>query len=107
MFDLYVEGIPNPTLRPADVVILDNLPAHRSTTAADILKKIGAWFAFLPKYGPDLNPIEMTFSKLKASGRKVAAITYDELWKTVESICGLFTPEECCNFFLAAGYETN
>lgn len=107
MFDLYVEGIPTPTLCPADVVILDNLPVHCSTTAADILKEIGAWFPFLPKYSPNLNPIEMTFSKRKAPGRKVAARTYDGLWQTVENICGLFTPEECCNFFLAAGYETN
>ena len=55
MFDLYVEGILAPTLRSGDVVILDNLPAHRSTVAASILKDIGAWFLFLPKYSPDLN----------------------------------------------------
>lgn len=56
MFDLYVEGILAPTLRPGDVVILDNLPVHRSTAAADILREVGAWFLFLPKYSPDLNP---------------------------------------------------
>ena len=107
MFDLYVEGILAPTLRPGDVVILDNLPAHRSNVAASILKKIGAWFLFLPKYSPDLNPIEMAFSKLKALIRKVAARTYDELWRAVGNICSLFTPHECYNFFAAAGYETN
>lgn len=107
MFDLYVEGILAPTLRPGDVVILDNLPTHRSKDAADILREIGAWFLFLPKYSPDLNPIEMAFSKLKALIRKAAARTYDELWKAVGNVCSLFTPEECCNFFVAAGYETN
>ncbi len=75
--------------------------------AADILREIGAWFLFLPRYSPDLNPIEMAFSKLKALIRKVAARTYDDLWRTVGNICSLFTPEECYNFFIAAGYETN
>ena len=107
MFDLYVESTLAPTLRPGDVVILDNLPAHRSTLAASILKEIGAWFLFLPKYSPDLNPIEMAFSKLKALIRKVAARTYEELWQAVGHVCSLFTPKECYNFFKAAGYETN
>ena len=62
MFDLYVESTLAPTLRPGDVVILDNLPAHRSTVAVSILKEIGAWFLFLPKYSPDLDPIEMALS---------------------------------------------
>ena len=106
MFDLWVEGILAPTLRPGDVVILDNLPAHRSTTAADLLHEIGAWFLYLPKYSPDLNPIEMAFSKLKALIRKAAARTYDELWQAVENVCSLFSPEECYNFFLAAGYQS-
>ena len=107
VFDLYVESILAPTLRPGDVVILDNLPAHRSTVAASILKEIGAWFLFLPKYSPDLNPIEMAFSKLKALIRKVAARTYEELWQAVGHVCSLFNPKECYNFFKAAGYETN
>ena len=107
MFDLYVEGILAPTLRPGDVVVLNNLPVHRSTIAANILKEIGAWFLFLPKYSPDLNPIEMAFSKLKALSRKVAAKTYDELWQTVRNVCSPFTPDEYYNFFKAAGYKTN
>lgn len=107
MFDLYVEDILAPTLKPKDVVILDNLPVHKSTAAKEILEQIGAWFLFLPKYSPDLNPIEMAFSKLKALIRKAAARTYDELWKAVGNVCNLFTDEECYNFFVAAGYETN
>jgi transposase len=107
MFDLWVEGILGPTLRPGDVVILDNLPAHRSSASAGILSEIGAWFLFLPKYSPDLNPIEMAFSKLKALIRKVAARTYDDLWRAVGNVCSLFKPEECYNFFAAAGYKSD
>ena len=107
MFELYVEDILAPTLRPGDVVILDNLPAHKSAVARNILKDIGAWFLFLPKYSPDLNPIEMAFSKLKALIRQTPARTYDELWKAVGTVCSLFTPDECYNFFKAAGYETD
>jgi len=107
MFDLYVDGILAPVLRSGDVVILDNLPAHKSTAARETLKAIGAWFLFLPKYSPDLNPIEMAFSKLKALIRKAAARTYDELWQAVGNVCKIFTDEECYNFFVAAGYETN
>ena len=59
------------------------------------------------KYSPDLNPIEMAFSKLKALIRKAAARTYDDLWKAVGTVCSLFTPDECYNFFRAAGYETD
>lgn len=104
MFDLYVEGILAPTLRPGDVVILDNLPVHRSTVAANILKEIGAWFLFLPKYSPDLNPIEMAFSKLKAHLRRIGARTFDQLIEAIGEICDLFTPDECWNFFKASGY---
>ena len=107
MFDLYVEGILAPVLRSGDVVILDNLPAHKSTAARETPKAIGAWFLFLPKYSPDLNPIEMAFSKLKALIRKVAARTYEELWQAVGNVRKIFTDEECYNFFVAAGYETN
>ena len=59
------------------------------------------------KYSPDLNPIEMAFSKLKALIRKAAARTYDDLWKAVGTVCSLCTPDECYNFFRAAGYETD
>ncbi len=65
-FDLYIETQPAPTLQPGDVVMLDNLKVQASAKAADVLKARGAWFLFLPAYSPDLNPIEMAFSKLKA-----------------------------------------
>src|SRR3546814_11173661 len=70
-----------PTLDPGDVVILDNLPSHKSEKAKAILKQRGAWFLFLPPYSPDLNPIEMAFSKLKAHLRRIGARTIDDLWR--------------------------
>jgi transposase len=107
LFDLYVETQLVPTLHPGEVILLDNLSAHRSAKAAAAMKAVGAWFLFLPPYSPDLNPIEMAFAKLKALIRRAAARTYEDLWKAVGHVCGLFTEEECFNFFKAAGYETN
>ena len=107
MFDHYVKTQLAPTLEPGDVVILDNLSSHKSPNADQTLREIGAWFLFLPPYSPDLNPIEMAFSKLKALTRKANARSYDELWKAVGRICELFSDEECFNFFKAAGYEAN
>ncbi len=104
MFELYVATQLVPTLREGDVVILDNLSSHKSPGAARTLRSIGAWFLFLPPYSPDLNPIEMAFSKLKALIRKAAARTYDQLWAAVGQVCDLFSDEECYNYFKAAGY---
>lgn len=106
-FDLYIETQLAPTLKQGDVVILDNLSSHKSERAKAALRKRGAWFLFLPPYSPDLNPIEMAFSKLKALIRKAAARTYEDLWQAVGRVCGLFSDEECYNFFTAAGYEVN
>ena len=107
MFDLYVDTQLAPSLRAGDVVILDNLSSHKSPKAAQTLKDIGAWFLFLPPYSPELNPIEMAFSKLKSLIRKAAARTYDQLWAPVGRVCDLFSDEECYNYFKAAGYEAN
>ena len=103
-FDTYIRTQLAPTLRPGDVVICDNLNVHKSPRAAQALAERGAWFLFLPKYSPDLNPIEMAFSKLKAHLRKAKARTYDDLWKAVGNVCNLFTPDECWNFFKAQKY---
>ena len=104
IFEVYVETQLAPTLEHGDVVILDNLPAHKSEKAKATLRERGAWFLFLPPYSPDLNPIEMAFSKLKAHLRRIGARTIDDLWKTVGSICNLYEPKECRNYFAAAGY---
>lgn len=103
-FDTYVQTQLAPTLKPGDVVILDNLNVHKSPRAKKALAERGAWFLFLPRYSPDLNPIEMAFAKLKAHLRKAAARTYDQLWRALGSICDLFTPDQCWNFFKTANY---
>ena len=105
MFDRHVAAQLVPTLRAGDVVILDNLSSHKNPSAAQTLREIGAGFLFLPPCSPDLNPIEMAFSKLKALIRKAAARTYEDLWQAVGRACHLFSDEECYNFFRAAGYE--
>jgi transposase len=102
-FDTYIETQLAPTLKRGDIVILDNLNVHKSRAARQALAKRGAWFLFLPKYSPDLNPIEMAFAKLKAHLRKAKARTYDALWKAIGHICNLFTPQECWNYFRHAG----
>jgi transposase len=79
-FDTYIETQLVPELKPGDVVILDNLSSHKSPRAAELLKAKGAWFLFLPPYSPDLNPIEMAFSKLKSHLRRIGARTIDALW---------------------------
>lgn len=104
MFDAYVETQLAPTLKSGDVVILDNLSAHNSRRAATCLRRQGAWFLFLPKYSPDLNPIEMAFAKLKEHLRAAAARSYDALADTIGDICHLFHQTECWNFFNASGY---
>lgn len=106
-FDTYIETQLAPLLRPDDVVILDNLAAHKSEKADMIIRSKGARMLFLPPYSPDLNPIEMAFSKLKSYLRKTAARTIDDLWKAIGNICLLFTPQECSNYFNAAGYGFN
>ena len=98
-FDAYVQTQLAPTLKPGDVVILDNLNVHKSPRAAQALAEVGAWFVFLPKYSPDLNPIEQAFAKLKILLRKAKARTYDALWRAVGDICALFDAQECWNYF--------
>jgi transposase len=104
IFDIWVRTQLAPTLSKGDVVILDNLPAHKSAAAEQAIRERGAWLLFLPSYSPDLNPIEMAFSKLKAHLRARAARTIDDLWQAIGDICDLFQPEECRNFFNATGY---
>lgn len=106
IFDTYIEKVLLPELEPGTVVILDNLPAHKSEKAAEILKANGCWFLFLPPYSPDLNPIELAFSKLKAHLRRIGARTFDQLIQAIGEICNLFPPDECWNYFRAAGYAS-
>ncbi len=103
-FETYIRTQLAPALQPRTVVILDNLATHRNVAAARALKERGCWFLFLPAYSPDLNPIEMAFSKLKAHLRRVGARTFDQLLEAIGDICDLFTPDECRSYLGAAGY---
>ncbi len=103
-FNVYIETQLAPTLQPGDVVIADNLSSHKSAWAQALLKAQGNWMLFLPPYSPDLNPIEMAFSKLKAHLRRMAARTFEALIDAVGDICELFEPQECENYFKAAKY---
>lgn len=106
-FRAWVEQCLVPTLSPGDVVIMDNLGSHKGKAVRKAIRDAGAHLIFLPPYSPDLNPIEMAFSKLKARLRATAARTIDDLWKAIGSICKLFSAEECSNYFTAAGYGFN
>jgi transposase len=104
-FAAYAEQVLAPTLRPGDIVILDNLPAHKTMAAREAIEAAGARMLFLPPYSPDFNPIENAFSKLKAILRKDAARTISELWDAIRDALPRFTPQECANYFAATGYE--
>jgi transposase len=104
-FETWVSQALAPTLRPGDVVILDNLPAHKSAAARAAIEAKGARLLFLPPYSPDFNPIENAFAKLKALLRRAAARTVDDLWRAIGAAIDTFTPDECANYFSAAGYD--
>ncbi len=104
-FLAYVQQVLVPTLQPGDIVILDNLPAHKGAAAREAVEAAGARLLFLPPYSPDFNPIENAFSKLKALLRRAAARTVDDLWCAIATIIDTYTPQECSNYFTAAGYE--
>jgi len=104
-FLAYTEQVLVPTLRSGDVVILDNLPAHKGIAARAAVEAAGATLLFLPPYSPDFNPIENAFAKLKTLLRKAAARTVDQLWRVIGESLDAFTPNECANYFAAAGYD--
>lgn len=98
-FETRIETQLIPELQPGDVVILDNVAFHKSERVADLVRQRGARMLFLPPYSPDLNPIEMAFSKLKALLRKSAARTFGALCDALGDICELFDTAQCRNFF--------
>lgn len=93
-----------PELNPGTVVIRDDLATHRNKVAAQALKNAGGWFGHLPPCAPDLNPLEMAFSELKAHLRRIGAGTCDQMFEALAEICDMFTPHECWNYFCEAGY---
>jgi transposase len=104
IFRVYLDRCLVPTLKPGDIVVMDNLPAHKNDEVRRIIRAAGAELCYLPPYSPDLNPIEMAFAKLKAHLRKAAELSIPALWDRIGSILDLFSPRECQNFFNHAGY---
>jgi transposase len=106
LFLAYVEQILVPTLKPGDIVIIDNLGSHKGKAVRRAIRAAGARLFFLPPYSPDLNPIEQVFAKLKALLRKAAERTVEATWKRIGTLLQAFTPQECTNYFRNAGYAS-
>jgi transposase len=104
-FRAYVEQILVPTLRPGDVVVLDNLACHKQPEVRAVIEQAGARVRFLPPYSPDLNPIEMAFAKLKAFMRAARPRTFDQVCDLMRTALALFLPEECANYVAHCGYR--
>ena len=104
-FETYVERVLVPELRPGDIVIMDNLSSHKSPKTRELIEAAAASLLFLPPYSPDFNPIENAFAKLKAMLRKAAERSVEGLWSAIGRIVETFTPDECANYFVAAGYD--
>ena len=104
-FRLYVEKVLLPTLRPGDIVVIDNLGSHRGKAIRRLIRSVGARLFFLPKYSPDLNPIEQLFAKLKHWLRKAAERSIDGVSDAIARTLDTITPAECRNYFINSGYE--
>jgi transposase len=104
-FRAYVRHMLAPGLQAGDVVIMDNLPAHKVGGVREAIEAAGARLLYLPPYSPDFNPIEQAFAKLKALLRKAAARTLDALETAIAAALDAFVPDECANYFTASGYE--
>lgn len=105
-FRAYVEQFLAPELRPGDVVVMDNLAAHKVAGVREAIKAVGVSILPLPAYSPDLNPIEQAFAKLKSGLRKAAARTRKALWDAIGRLLDGFTPGECRNYLANSGYAS-
>jgi transposase len=103
-FRAYVEQFLAPTLKPGDLVILDNLSSHKVAGVREAIEARGASLLYLPPYSPDLNPIEHAFAKFKGHLRKAAARTIDALWHAIADAIRAFSSDECANYIAHAGY---
>jgi transposase len=104
-FLAYVEQVLVPTLRPGDVVVLDNLAVHKQAAVRSAIEHVGAQLRFLPPYSPDFNPIEQAFAKLKAFMRATRPRTFDHVCALMAAALALFTPTECANYVRHCGYR--
>ena len=105
-FLAYVEQMLVPTLRPGDVVIMDNLGSHKRQAIRRVIRAAGAKLLFLPAYSPDLNPIEQVFAKLKTLLRKLNTRSVEATWRGIGLLLDAFTPQECANYFKNSGYAS-
>ncbi len=105
IFRAHVEQMLAPALSPGDVIVLDNLAAHKVAGVEEAIRGVGASLLYLPPYSPDFNPIEQLFAKLKALLRKAGARTREALWATIGELLDAFSPEECRNHLTNSGYE--
>src|ERR1700704_37228 len=106
-FLAYVEQVLAPTLKPGDVVVLDNLSAHKVPGIREAIETAGAKLLYLPPYSPDFNPIEQLFAKLKALLRKAAERSLESLWNRIACLLDAFQPDECANYFRNSGYAAS
>ena len=104
-FIAYIAQVLGPTLRPGDVVVPDNLGCHRSWEIRAALRAVGARLVLLPKYSPNLNPIEQVFAKLKHLLRKAQARSRDAVCDTIGNLLHTYTPQECANYLTNSGYD--
>jgi transposase len=103
-FLAWIEQCLVPTLRPRDIVVMDNLGSHKGPAVRQAIRAAGARLIFLPPYSPDFNPIEQAIAKLKILLRKKAARTVEKTWESIGSLLGDFTPKECSNYLINSGY---
>lgn len=106
IFRTCIERVLVPTLRPGDVVVMDNPGSHKTQAVRRAIRSAGAHLLFLPPYSPDLNPIEQAFAKLKHWIRTAAPRSRDTLWHSVGTILDRFTSDECANYLKNAGYAS-
>ena len=106
IFIAYIEQVLVPTLKPGDIVVMDNLPSHKGNDVRAAIEAAQARLIYLPPYSPDLNPIENAFAKIKSFLRKAARRTIDGLWSAIAEAIPTLNPTECQNYFVHAGYTS-
>ena len=105
LFAAYVRQQLVPALRPGDVVVMDNLPCHKRAGVREAIERAGCRLLYLPPCSPDLNPIELAFSKLKSLLRRAGERTVEGLWRLLGRLVDEFPPEECINYLSHSGYR--
>lgn len=105
-FRAYVEQVLLPTLKPGDIVVMDNLGSHKSSAVKQMIRSAGARLHYLPPYSPDLNPIEQTFAKIKHCMRLAQERSVEDTWRRIGALVETIQPAECANYFANAGYAS-